>query len=100
MFKILNLFSYDLLPTLTEVLESSQGQQKELAASSRSSQPQQMRQQQSELVVQNAKSNVLPLNAEEISEADWSLYTFYLSFFYETLFQSGILLLMPDNVVL
>ena len=72
------------MPTLIEVLESSQGQQKELAASSRSSQPQQMRQQQSELselFVQNAKSNVLPLNAEEISEADWSLYTFYLSFF-------------------
>ena len=68
------------MPTLIEVLESIQGQQKELAASSRSSQPQQMRQQQSELselVVQNAKSNVLPSNAEEISEADWSLYTFY-----------------------
>lgn len=72
------------MPTLTEVLESSQGHQKELAASSRSSQLQQMRQQQSELselMVQNAKSNVLPSNAEEISEADWSLYTFYLSFF-------------------
>ena len=65
------------MPTLTEVLESSQGQQKEQAASSRSSQLQQMRQQQSELSVQNSKSNVLPLNAEEISEADWSLYTFY-----------------------